>query len=413
MDTFYKTLAVALKDIQVFLKDRAAALTMILLPVVIGAFTAAMNSGGEGGIHLPVVVVNQDSGAYGESIVKVLSGIAEVELTSLDSPTTAEQQVATGEALAAIVIPIDLSRSIEAHEPIDVTVILDPTQEKFARIIATMVDEIANALAIQGEIRYGIKTVLADMGYSAATNPDLTRAAQAQVEGVLFTQLQRMETDAPIKVVKETLTGENVLVWNNVISLVLPGFGVMFAFFVVPVLAVTLLREKSDGTLRRLLAAPLPRSSLIGGKVLGYVLVVVVQITILFTIGAIFMDMPLGTSPLGMALVTVALGLCATTLGMLVATISRSTGQAEAIGMLIIFGLGFLSGSMSPVDPPYRGEGLMATITSFFPQSQTQMAYQTLMLQNGDVAAVLPNVLYLLGLSLVFFLIAVWRFRTD
>ncbi|NTU63940.1 MAG: hypothetical protein HGB05_11215, partial [Chloroflexi bacterium] len=74
---------------------------------------------------------------------------------------------------------------------------------------------------------------------------------------------------------------------------------------------------------------------------------------------------------------------------------------------------GFLSGSMSPVDPPYRGEGLMATITSFFPQAQTQMAYQTLMLQNGDVAAVLPNVLYLLGLSLVFFLVAVWHFRTE
>jgi hypothetical protein len=68
---------------------------------------------------------------------------------------------------------------------------------------------------------------------------------------------------------------------------------------------------------------------------------------------------------------------------------------------------------MSPVDPPYRGEGLMATITSLFPQSQTQMAYQALMLQNGDVTAVLPNVLYLLGLSLVFFLIAVWRFKTE
>ena len=220
-----------------------------------------------------------------------------------------------------------------------------------------MVDEIANALAIQGEIRYGIKTVLADMGYSAATNPDLARAAQAQVEGVLFTQLQRMENDAPIKVAKETLTGENVLVWNNVISLVLPGFAVMFAFFVVPTLSTALLREKADGTLRRLLAAPLPRSSLIGGKVLAYVLVVVVQITILFAIGAIFMDMPLGRSPAGMVLVTVSLGLCATTLGMLVATVSRSIGQAEAIGFLIVFGLGFLSGSMSPVDPPYRGEG--------------------------------------------------------
>jgi ABC-2 type transport system permease protein len=413
MDTFYKTLAVALKDLQVFLKDRAAALTMLLFPVIIGAFTAAMNSGGQADIHLPVVVVNQDSGAYGQTIVDVLSGIAEVELTQLDSPTAAEEQVARGDNLAAVVIPIGFTRSIDAHEPIEVTVILDPTQEKFARIISTMVDEIANALAIQGEIRYGIKTVLADMGYSEATNPDLARAAQAQVEGVLFTQLQRMESDAPIKVAKETLTGENVLVWNNVISLVLPGFAVMFAFFVVPMLSATLLREKGDGTLRRLLAAPLPRSSLIGGKVLAYVLVVVVQITILFAIGAIFMDMPLGRSPLGMVLVTVSLGLCATTLGMLVATVSRSIGQAEAIGFLIVFGLGFLSGSMSPVDPPYRGEGLMATITSLFPQSQTQMAYQTLMLQNGDVAAVLPNVLYLLGLSLVFFLIAVWRFRTE
>ena len=96
---------------------------------------------------------------------------------------------------------------------------------------------------------------------------------------------------------------------------------------------------------------------------------------------------------------------------MLVATVSRSGGQAEAIGLLIVFALGFLSGSMSPVDPRYRGEGLMATITGPFPQAQAQMALQTLMLQNGDVAAVLPNVLYLLGLSLVFFLIAAWRFK--
>ncbi len=413
MDTFYKALAVARKDLQVFLSDRVAAITMLLVPLVIGFFSAALAGGGEGSIHLPVVVVNQDRGVYGESIVKVLSGIDEVSLTQLDSPSAADQRVARGDSLAAVVIPIDFTRSIDAHQPVEVAVILDPAQEKFARIIATVLDEVANALAIQGEIRYGIKAVLADMGYSEVANPDRARAAQAQVEGVLFTQLQRMENDAPIKVEKVTLTGKEVLVWDNVISLVLPGFAVMFAFFVVPMLSTALLREKADGTLRRLLAAPLPRSSLIGGKVLAYVLVVIVQVTILFAIGAIFMNMPLGRSPLGLVLVTVSLGLCATTLGLAIATISRSIGQAEGLGMLIVFALGFLSGSMSPVDPPYRGEGLMATITSFFPQSQTQMAYQTLMLQNGDVAAVLPNVLYLLGLSLVFFLIAVWRFKTE
>ncbi len=413
MDKFYKALAVALKDLQVFLTDRGAAIAMLLVPLVVGFFSASMYGGGEGGVHLPVVVVNQDGGAYGESIVSVLSGIAEVDLSELDSSAAAEQRVASGEHVAAVVIPIDFTRDIDAHQPIEVTVILDPAQAEYGRIVNTIVDEIASALAIQGEIRYSIKVVLTDMGYSEATSPNPMRAAQAQVEGVLFTQLRRMESDAPIMVQKETLTGEEVLVWDNIISLILPAFTVMFAFFVVPTLSTALLREKADGTLRRLVAAPLPRSSLIGGKVLAYLLVVIVQVTILFAIGAIFLDMPLGRSPLALVLVTLSLGLCATTLGMLVATVSRSIGQAEAIGMLVVFALGFLSGSMSPVDPPYRGEGIMATITSLFPQSQAQMAYQSLMLQNGDVAAVLPNVLYLLGLSLVFFLIAVWRFKFE
>ncbi len=78
MDKFYKALAVALKDLQVFLTDRGAAIAMLLVPLVVGFFSASMYGGGEGGVHLPVVVVNQDGGAYGESIVSVLSGIAEV-----------------------------------------------------------------------------------------------------------------------------------------------------------------------------------------------------------------------------------------------------------------------------------------------------------------------------------------------
>ena len=65
-----------------------------------------------------------------------------------------------------------------------------------------------------------------------------------------------------------------------------PMLARMFAFFVVPMLSTALLREKADGTLRRLVAAPLPRSSLIGGKVLAFLLVVIVQVKILFAIGA-------------------------------------------------------------------------------------------------------------------------------
>ncbi len=75
--------------------------------------------------------------------------------------------------------------------------------------------------------------------------------------------------------------------------------------------------------------------------------------------------------------------------------------------------MGFLSGSLSPQNPPYRGEGFMATASSLIPQAQAQWAYLTVMSQNSGVADILPQLAYLFGLSLVFFVIAVWRFRYE
>ena len=82
MDTFYKALAVALKDLQVFLKDRAAAIAMLLVPVIMGAFSAAMYGGGQGGIQS--ARRRRQSGRRrlrSNRSSQVLSGIAEVELT--------------------------------------------------------------------------------------------------------------------------------------------------------------------------------------------------------------------------------------------------------------------------------------------------------------------------------------------
>ena len=178
-------------------------------------------------------------------------------------------------------------------------------------------------------------------------------------------------------------------------------------------LATDLLKEKESGSLRRLVAAPLPRVSLIGGKVLAYLLVVVTQMALLFSVGVVFMGISLGKAPLGLILVTLALGLTATTLGMLIAALARSIDQAGYIALLLIFVLGFLSGSFNPTSAPYRGEGLVALISRYIPQSQATMAYNTLLLQNGSLTDVLPNLGFLCGLSLVFFVIAIWRFKFE
>jgi ABC-type multidrug transport system permease subunit len=98
---------------------------------------------------------------------------------------------------------------------------------------------------------------------------------------------------------------------------------------------------------------------------------------------------------------------------MLVAALSRSIDQAGSISLLLIFVLGFLGGSFSPQVAFCRGEGFMAFLSRYTPQAQATIAYHTMLLQNGGLIDILPQIVYLLGLSLVFFLIAIWRFKFE
>jgi ABC-2 type transport system permease protein len=412
MDVIRKTLAVMAKDLRVIAQDRAYVISMFIFPVLI-ALLNSMSSGGSQGIQLPVVLVNQDSGGYGAAILNVLEQIPELDSQRMEAPDQAEQQVASGGPLAAVIIPAEFSQRIDDYQAAEITVILDPAQVEYGRIITSILDEISASLAIQGEIRYGIRQVLADSGLDSAANPELARAAQAQVEGVIFTQLAQMETDAPIQVERQVIKGKQVFSWDNIAVLMLPALTVMFAFFITAAMSTDLIKEREAGSLRRLVAAPLPRGALIGGKVLAYTLVVVIQVAIIFLIGALAMDMSFGNSPFGLILITLSLGLVATTLGMLVASLAKSVEQAGSISLVLIFVLGFLSGSFAPQTAFYRGEGFMALLSRLTPQAQATIGYHTILLQGGGVVDILPQVVYLLGLSLVFFLIAIWRFRFE
>ena len=413
MDTIRKALAVMLKDLRVVSQDRAYLISMLIFPMLITFLNASIFGGTSESINLPVALVNQDSGAYGAALAEVMNNIPELDLAKLDSPTAANQAVTSGNSLAAVVVPLDFSQRIDAYQPGQVTVILDPAQAQYGRIISSIVDEVAGGLAIQGEIRYGISQVLASTGLDETANPALRQAAQAQTEGVIFTQISRMGVDDPIQVNKDVIKGRQVFTWDSLFDLMLPALTVMFAFFITAAVSTDLLKEREAGSLRRLVAAPLPRSALIGGKVLAYTLIVLIQVALVFGLAVVVADMSLGSSPLGLLLTSVCLGLVATTMGMLVAALAKSIEQAGSISLLLIFVLGIFSGAFSPQIAPYRGEGVMATLARLTPQAQATIAYHTLILQNGGVLDILPQLAYLLALSLLFFLIAIWRFKFE
>ena len=141
MNAIRKALAVTLKDLQIIaFGDRGILISIFILPIAISIFAGAIFGGGDAGINIPVIVVNEDSGGYGDTIVEVLKNIEELSLQNTATISTAEEKVTTGEFMAAVIIPSDFSQSIDAYQTTEVTVSIDPAQAQYGHSITTIVE---------------------------------------------------------------------------------------------------------------------------------------------------------------------------------------------------------------------------------------------------------------------------------
>ncbi len=400
-------LAVAWKELQVLFKDRGNLAVLFLMPIMFASINGSAFGGGTPGID--VYLVNQDTGPYSAQIVETLHEIEALRIEVLDTVGQADKQVADGEALAAIIIPPDFSQKVDAFEPTQIRVIVDPNQQQYGGIIIGIMNEVVTPVTYQGEIQYGIRAIMDESGAFVETNPQIRGAVEAQTMGVIMTQLAEMFENPQITVTGEDLEGVETQSLDNAYSYTTPSYAVMFAFFIVGIIAATIMTEKEEGTFRRLLASPIHQGSIIAGKMLAYILVVGLQVLLVFGVGNVFFNVQLGNSPLGLLLLTLALALAATSLGMLVAALARTRSQVDAVGMVISIVLGAVGGAIIPIPE----EGFLHVLSQFTPHSHAIEGYLKLMSQGAGVVDVLPQVGLLAGVAVAFFLIAMWRFRFE
>jgi ABC-2 type transport system permease protein len=402
-----KALAVAWKELQVLFKDRGQLAVLFLMPVMFASVIGSAFGGGTPGID--VYLVNQDTGQYSTRVVETLREIEALRVTELETVDQADRQVADGKALAAIIIPPDFSQKIDTYEQTQVWVTVDPTQQRYGSIVVGIMKDVVTPVIYQGEIQYGIRAVMADSAVFDDANPQIQNMIQAVMLGVIMTQLQDAFENPQIGVEATDLEGVEAQSLSSAYSYTTPSYAVMFAFFIVGTIAASIMAEKEEGTFRRLLASPLRRGSLIAGKMLAYMLVVGLQVLVVFGVGNGFFGVPLGNSPLGLLLVTVALALAATSLGMLVAALARTRSQADGVGMVLGIVLAAVGGAIVPIPE----EGFLHVLSLFTPHAHAIKAYLQLTSQGAGVVDVLPQVGLLAGVGLLFFLIAIWRFRFE
>lgn len=190
-----------------------------------------------------------------------------------------------------------------------------------------------------------------------------------------------------------------------VISIV-PGYVVMFTFFIMITMCLSFLDDQHQGVTARIASTPISPLSYLLGKWMPYMFVIIVQIVILFVFGKLVYDIPL-EQPLQLFILSVFLAFTVTGIGLAIAMIVKTGNMGIAITQVVALGGAILGGLWFPID---MVPAFIQTISRFLPQYWSHQAFQKAMtgtLSNTDFYVV---ILILCGFGVGGLIIALLRY---
>src|SRR3990170_3734641 len=427
-------LATTWKDLKILLKDSGGLATLFLMPVMF-IFVMTLALGGlfsDGGDNpTEILVVNDDTGTIGTQIVEGLratEGFA-VETEWGGAALTragAEALIADQERSIDVIIPADFSDTIqqsvfdtptdETPQKAQIDLVVDPAlSAQFVGPVKGTLAGLSQQAFMTGVAPRGIDLFLDQIDQTAGA-PLPAEDREALREQALRSTAGGGDTGSVVEVVQKQPAGMEIEQSPNSVQQNVPGWTLFGVFFISQTLATSLLEEKKVGTFRRLLVAPMSRAALLLGKLTPFLIVNLVQIVLMFAVGVFIMPLvgapklELGRHPEALALISLATSLAATGLGLLIAALAKTAEQIGGIGSLLVVTMAALGGVMVP---RYIMPDLMQRVGLITPHAWALTAYQDVLVRGYDVVRILPEVAALMGFAVVFFGVALWRFKWD
>lgn len=405
-----KIFLIGLKDVTLAFRDRAALILMLLAPFVLtiglgfvtGRFSGS-NSSGVG--NIPVVLVNQDGGQLGKSLVELFQSKDLADLvtpTLLSDPLQARQQVDADQASAAIIIPAGFTDSVipgpeetlanQPTRPLQVTLYANPTSPTNVGVIKTILEQYMSQVEIG---RVSGEVTVTQLLSSGRIQPQ--DAAQV---GAKIGSSSGAVTSSAISIKRVTSSGEAVKF--DPLAFMAPGMALMFLMYTVSNGGRTLLTERAQGTLPRLLISPTSSAQVLGGKILGIYLTGAAQLLILVVASTLIFNLNWG-DPLAVLVLVLAAVAGAVGWGMIITALARTPGQVSAIGSAVMLTFGILGGSFISLDNMPVWFRIVSRTT---PNAWGLDGFTTLAL-GGQLGDILGPALALLGMGALLFAIAV------
>ena len=409
-----KLIIIGFKDLKLVFRDKAALLFMLLAPFLLtlgmGFITGRFSGGSNTGIsNIPVIIVNQDSGQLGNTLVEIFRSTQLAELvtpTIVSNPASARQQVDDNKAAAAVIIPTGFTGSVIPTDPLSrletlqIEIYTNPTTPTTAGVIKTIVEEFVSQVEVG--------RVSAEVVVSQLLSHQLIRSLEAmQVAQTIGAQgASEVLSNDSISLKTVSNTGQEVPF--DVLAYMAPGMALMFLMFTVSNGGRTLLTERIQGTLPRLLVSPTTSTQVLGGKIFGILLTGAAQMLILILASSLFFQLKWG-DPWAVLVLVFASVIGAVGWGLLITALVKTPGQISAIGTALMLTFGILGGSFvnSEILP-----GWLKMLGLITPNSWGLSGFQTLAL-GGGLGDIIRPVTGLLVMGIVLFTISVFLFNRS
>ncbi len=186
--------------------------------------------------------------------------------------------------------------------------------------------------------------------------------------------------------------------------------GLILMFIGTVVTAIGLVSEREHGTLEQLAVMPLSPSTVILGKIIPYFIIASVDMVIVTVLGILLFSVPFNGSVVLLTVGAAIFLFVVLGVGVLISTVSESTGQAIQMALFFLVPQILLSGMIFPLAAIPWG---IRWISYFLPLTYYTMISQGIMLRGAGLDSLWQPFLVLATMAVLVFTAAVLRFRRD
>ena len=371
MKAVRRTWAIAQKEFRQLARDRLTFAMVIGIPLIlITLFGYAINMDVR---NLRAGIADQAGTQTSRRLVADLTATQVIApVRQVDTAEELEELMLRNEIVVGIFIPRDFERRLKDPNREAAQLLVDATDPLIPRTVSAVVD-----------MPFGLREQVA--------SPRLIPRTGRSQDSRLFSMRQYYNPERRSAV------------------MIVPGtIGVILTFTMVLFTSIAIVRERERGNLELLITTPVRSIELMIGKIIPYIFVGMLQVSLILAAAVFLFDVPLRGTLMDLYLASLAYVVAVLGLGLLISTIAKVQFQAFQLTFFILMPSILLSGFIFPFDGMPQPAQYFAQI---LPLTHFVVLVRGILLKGAGLVELVPPLQKLGILFLVTMTLAMLRFR--